>query len=79
MDYSLKLAADLPSSHEGGVLPGNQMGLSGSATAETVVLDLVLTGAANLLNLRLPPLRKQAFVVDPLFWEQLEVDDELII
>lgn len=57
------------------------MGLSGSATAETVVSDRVLTGAPNLLNLSLPPLRKEAFVVpavDPLFWE-LECDDELII
>lgn len=56
------------------------MGLSGSATAETVVVDLVLTGAANLLNLSLPPLRKEAFVVptiDPFFWE-LECDNELI-
>lgn len=57
------------------------MGLSGSATAETVVNDRVLTGAPNLLDLSVPPLRKEAFVVptvDPLFWE-LECDDKLII
>ena len=28
-------STDLPSSHGGGVLPGNQMGLSGSAAART--------------------------------------------
>lgn len=39
------------------------MGLSGSATAETVVNDRVLTGAPNLLNLSVPPLRKEAFDV----------------
>lgn len=57
------------------------MGLSGSATAQTVVIDLVLTGAANLLNRRLPPLRKEAFVVPtiaPVFWE-LKCDDKLIM
>lgn len=62
----------LPSSHGGGVLPGNHRGLSGSATAHTVVVDCTLTGAVKLLfPLSFLPLRK-AFVVpkgDPFFWE----------
>nr|AFK42484.1 unknown [Lotus japonicus] len=61
----------LPSSHGGGVLPGNHRGLSGSATAHTVVVDLAPTGAVKVFTFSFLPLRK-AFVVpkgDPFFWE----------
>jgi hypothetical protein len=36
---------DLPSSHGGGVLPGNQMGLLGSAAARTANDDLAAAGS----------------------------------
>jgi len=35
MNTELQESTDLPSSHGGGVLPGDQMGLSGSAAART--------------------------------------------
>jgi len=65
-----KSPGKLPSSHGGGVLPGNHRGLSGSATAHTVVLDRAPTGAVKLLPFSFLPLRKEAFVVpksDPFF------------
>lgn len=58
---------DLPSSHGGGVLPGNQRGLSGSAAAHTVT-DLAAVGAEDLLARSLFPDKKEAFTTDPLFW-----------
>ncbi|KAL0364329.1 UNVERIFIED_CONTAM: hypothetical protein Sangu_0530500 [Sesamum angustifolium] len=62
---------NLPSSHGGGVLPGNHSGLSGSAAAQTVT-DLVPEGAVNLPTLNFLPPKKEALVaptIDPLFWE----------
>jgi len=67
-----KSPGKLPSSHGGGVLPGNHRGLSGSATAQTVVLDRAPTGAVKLFTFSFLPLRKEAFVLpksDPFFWE----------
>lgn len=61
---------NLPSSHSGGVLPGNQIGLSGSAATQTVLSDRAPVGAANLLTLSFFPPKKEAFVdptIDPLF------------
>lgn len=65
-------SANLPSSHGGGMLPGNHSGLSGSAAAQTAT-DLALEGAPNLLALSflLPP-KKEALVApttDPFFCE----------
>ena len=65
-----KSPGKLPSSHGGGVLPGNHRGLSGSATAHTVVLDRAPTGAVKLFIFSFLPLRKEAFAVpnsDPFF------------
>lgn len=64
--------SNLPSSHGGGVLPGNQRGLSGSATAALTETDRAAAGAAYFPNFSFFPLRKEAFVdptIDPLFWE----------
>lgn len=66
------LVPNLPSSHGGGMLPGNQMGLSGLAAAARTVSDRVLAGAVYVLRLSLLPPKKEAFVaptIDPLFWE----------
>lgn len=63
--------ANLPSSHGGGVLPGNHNGLSGSAAAHTAT-DLVVEGDVNLLTLNFLPPKKEALVpptMDPFFWE----------
>ena len=62
----------LPSSHGGGTLPGNQRGLSGSATAHTETERFALGAVYFLTTLSFPPLRKEAFVppnIDPFFWE----------
>lgn len=64
-------SANLPSSHGGGVLPGNHSGLSGSAAAQTAT-DLELEGAANLLTLSFLPPKNEALVApttDPFFCE----------
>jgi hypothetical protein len=61
----------LPSSHGGGTLPGNHKGLSGSAAAHTVVVDLTLSGA-DVLLFTLSFLPRKAFEVPngvPFFWE----------
>lgn len=66
-----KSSTDLPSSHGGGVLPGNQRGLSGSAATQTVT-DRAAVGDVYVLSLNFSPLRKEAFVDptrDPVFWE----------
>jgi hypothetical protein len=66
-----KSSTDLPSSHGGGVLPGNQRGLSGSAATQTVT-DRAAVGAVYLFSLNFFPLRKEAFVDptrNPVFWE----------
>lgn len=63
--------ANLPSSHGGGVLPGNHSGLSGSAAAQTAT-DLAPEGAVSLLTLNFLPPKKEALVaptIDPFFWE----------
>ncbi|KAG9146308.1 hypothetical protein Leryth_008005 [Lithospermum erythrorhizon] len=55
----------------GGVLPGNQRGLSGSAAAQTVVTDRLPDGAENLLTLNCFPPMKEFFVaatIAPFFW-----------
>lgn len=65
----LLLLLNLPSSHGGGVLPGNQMGLSRAATAEKEK-DRLATGAANFPCLSFLPPRKEALVAPkpfPLF------------
>lgn len=62
----------LPSSHGGGVLPGNQRGLSGSGAKQQEVTDLALDGDANLLTLSFLPPKKEALVapaMDALLWE----------
>ena len=54
------------------MLPGNHRGLSGSATAHTVVLDRPPTAAVYLFTLNFLPPRKEALGVpkaDPFFWE----------
>nr|GMC49896.1 hypothetical protein CR513_29242 [Ipomoea batatas]GMC53767.1 hypothetical protein CR513_29242 [Ipomoea batatas] len=51
----------LPSSHGGGVLPGNQRGRLGSAVAQTVK-DRDVAGAEYLLTLSFLPERKDTFV-----------------
>lgn len=64
---------NLPSSHGGGVLPGNHKGLSGSATAHTVaVLDLV-DALLFLITLSFFPPRKEAFVASKLDTDFLEL------
>lgn len=53
------------------MLPGNQIGLSGSAAAHTAT-DLVVEGDVNLLTLNFLPPKKEALVaptIDPFFWE----------
>ena len=65
-----KSLTDLPSSHGGGVLPGNQRGLSGSAATQTVT-DRAAVGDVYFFSLNFFPLRKKAFVDptrDPIFW-----------
>ena len=63
--------SNLPSSHGGGVLPGNQMGLSRSAAAAQMVSDRAPAGGeVYWLTLSFLPLRKEAFVaprMDPFF------------
>jgi len=54
------------------VLPGNHKGLSGSATAHTVVLDRPPTAAVYFFTLNFLPPTKEALGVpkpDPFFWE----------
>lgn len=58
---------DLPSSHGGGVLPGNQRGLSGAAAADDTERDLLPVGAAHLPCLSFLPPKKDAFVADNAF------------
>ena len=63
---------NLPSSHGGGVLPGNQRGLSRSAAAHTGTVRAPAGAVYFLTDLSFLPLRKEAFVVpttDPVFWE----------
>lgn len=63
---------NLPSSHGGGVLPGNQRGLSGSAAAALTEIDRVPAGAKYFLNFSFFPPRKEAFVdptMHPFLWE----------
>lgn len=62
----------LPSSHGGGVLPGNQRGRSGSATAHTGTVRTAAGFVYFLTDRSFFPVRKEAFVVlttDPLLWE----------
>lgn len=73
----MEVESYLPSSHGGGVLPGNQRGLSGSAATAETATDLDPAGATCLLTLNLFPPRKEAFVaptIDPFFWE-LQIHD----
>lgn len=68
---------NLPSSHGGGVLPGNQRGLSGSAAAALTETDRVPAGATYFLKFSFFPPRKEPFVdptKDPLFLELHEID-----
>lgn len=55
------MSLNLPSSHGGGVLPGNHNGLSGSAATQTVT-DLTPVDVTFLLTLSFLPDKNEAFV-----------------
>lgn len=70
---------DLPSSHGGGTLPGNQRGLSGSAATHTVVAARGDPATGTLLTLNLLPPRNEAFVaptIDPFLLELHETNQQ---